>query len=266
MEDYHHVETEFDARAGEADSGSSSAFVAVYDGHGGYRAGEYLKQYLHRNVKKEVNFDGEPSAAGWFENVTEQIIRAFNITDLHFLEWADRDNLRDGSTATTVVLLDDTVLCCNVGDSRTVLCRDGGAKALSEDHKPDLPRERNRIEALGGSVRWYGCYRVEGDLAVSRAFGDKDLKKYVPSDPDLRKEKLQKGDEFIVLASDGLWDVMSNQEVVDHVKKHSKKGTNMTSAAHALVVEAYNRNSTDNITCVVFDVKRWLSKTRSGGD
>ena len=80
--------------------------------------------------------------------------------------------------------------------------------------------------------------RVEGDLALSRAFGDKHLKKYVPAEPDILDRTLEDGDEWLLLASDGLWDVMSSQEAVDLLGRHANgNGTggpmNDTAAAGA---------------------------------
>lgn len=82
---------------------------------------------------------------------------------------------------------------------------------MSIDHKPNSKDERHRVEAAGGVVVWAGTWRVGGVLAVSRAFGDKPLKRYVIATPDVREERLQGDDEFLVMASDGLWDVCMNQ-------------------------------------------------------
>ena len=85
------------------------------------------------------------------------------------------------------------------------------AVPLSIDHKPNTREERTRIEDAGGVVVWAGTWRVGGVLAVSRAFGDRPLKRYVIPTPDIRDEQLQPEDEALILASDGLWDVVSNQ-------------------------------------------------------
>lgn len=83
--------------------------------------------------------------------------------------------------------------------------------ALSDDHKPNRESERKRIEGEGGVVIWAGTWRVGGVLAVSRAFGDRQLKKFVIATPDVRYEAVAEGEETIILASDGLWDVVSNK-------------------------------------------------------
>lgn len=85
------------------------------------------------------------------------------------------------------------------------------AHALSVDHKPNSKEERQRIENAGGVVVWAGTWRVGGVLAVSRAFGDRPLKRYVIATPEIKEETLKDEDEFLILASDGLWDVISNQ-------------------------------------------------------
>ena len=85
------------------------------------------------------------------------------------------------------------------------------AVALSVDHKPNLREERLRIEDAGGVVVWAGTWRVSGVLAVSRAFGDRPLKRYIIPTPHVREEVLSPGDDCVILASDGVWDVISNQ-------------------------------------------------------
>lgn len=95
----------------------------------------------------------------------------------------------------------------NVGDSRCALVRkDGSCVPLSSDHKPNRPDERARICAAGGWVVHQGCWRVAGDLAVSRAFGDRHLKRYgVCAEPELSRYVLGPLDAYLLLASDGLW-------------------------------------------------------------
>lgn len=89
---------------------------------------------------------------------------------------------------------------------------------MSEDHKPNRVDERERIEAAGGVVVWAGTWRVGGVLAVSRAFGDRLLKQYVVAEPDLMEETLTPADQALIMASDGLWDVIQNQDAVALIK------------------------------------------------
>ncbi|EKX31539.1 hypothetical protein GUITHDRAFT_83052 [Guillardia theta CCMP2712] len=104
-------------------------------------------------------------------------------------------------------------MVANVGDSRGVLCQDGRAVPMSDDHKPNRPDERRRIELAGGMVVTVGVARVGGILAVSRAIGDSPLKQFVPATPEYKVIRRDPSQKFIILATDGLWDVVSNQEV-----------------------------------------------------
>lgn len=171
------------------------------------------------------------------------IVEAFKQTDVDYLK---EEMGHAGSTASTAVLLGDRILVANVGDSRVVASRAGLAVPLSVDHKPNRSDERQRIEQAGGFVIWAGTWRVGGILAVSRAFGDKLLRPYVVADPEIQEEEIE-GVDFIIIASDGLWDVISNEEAVSLVQNF----TDAEVASRELIKEAYTRGSSDNITCVV---------------
>ena len=95
---------------------------------------------------------------------------------------------------------------------------------MSIDHKPCRPDEEERIKALGGKVVYWGRWRVEGILAVSRAIGDANLKPYVSCDPEFIERKIEEEDMYLVLASDGLWDVMRNDEVARFVNRYMGRG------------------------------------------
>ncbi|BAF11588.1 probable protein phosphatase 2C 30 [Oryza sativa Japonica Group] len=124
-----------------------------------------------------------------------------------------------GSTAVVAVLGPRHVVVANCGDSRAVLCRGGAAIPLSCDHKPDRPDELERIHAAGGRVIFWDGARVFGMLAMSRAIGDSYLKPYVICDPEVRVMERKDGeDEFLILASDGLWDVVSNEVACNVVR------------------------------------------------
>ncbi|CAN1751233.1 Probable protein phosphatase 2C 76 [Linum perenne] len=174
----------------------------IFDGHGGSRASEYLKQHLFDNLMKHPQFMTDTKAA---------ISATYQQTDADFLD-SEKDTYRDdGSTASTAVLVGDHLYVANVGDSRTVVSKAGKAIALSEDHKPNRSDERKRIEGAGGVVMWAGTWRVGGVLAMSRAFGNRMLKQYVVAEPEIQDLKLDDEIELLVLASDGLWDVVPNE-------------------------------------------------------
>eukprot|EP01018_Ginkgo_biloba_P019533 Gb_23929 [translate_table: standard] len=118
---------------------------------------------------------------------------------------------------------------------------------LSEDHKPNRSDERQRIEQAGGNVMWAGTWRVGGVLAVSRAFGNRLLKRFVVAEPEIQEEIIKDDVEFLVIASDGLWDVISNEDAVSLVKSIEDP----EAAARKLTETAFAKGSADNITCVV---------------
>ncbi|CAN8265081.1 unnamed protein product [Cochlearia groenlandica] len=231
MEDF--FETRIDGIDGEI-----VGLFGVFDGHGGARAAEYVKRHLFSNLVTHPKFISDTKSA---------IADAYNHTDSELLK-SENSHTRDaGSTASTAILVGDRLLVANVGDSRAVICRGGNAFAVSRDHKPDQSDERERIENAGGFVMWAGTWRVGGVLAVSRAFGDRLLKQYVVADPEIQEEKIDDSLEFLILASDGLWDVFSNEEAVAVVKEVEDP----EESTKKLVGEAIRRGSADNITCVV---------------
>ena len=204
-----------------------------------------------------------------------------------------------GSTAVAVMIHEDavdedgmlqrTLISANVGDSRAILCkRDGTVVQLTRDHKPNDVIERNRIEASGGSVDWCGMsdangnpiegtgvYRINGNLAVARAIGDRAEKPCVSSEAEISTYDIS-GDrtgDIILLASDGLWDVMENEDVANFVRQKLQEvvvdapgaldeGESVALEAKQLrmqwkrvadlvVDEALQRGSTDNVSVVI---------------
>ncbi|EYU22032.1 hypothetical protein ABFS82_01G038400 [Erythranthe guttata] len=231
MEDFY--ETRIDRVDGEV-----IGLFGVFDGHGGARAAEYVKKNLFSNLIRHPKFISDTRSA---------IADAYSHTDSEFLKSENNQNRDAGSTASTAILVGNRLLVANVGDSRAVISRAGNAIAVSRDHKPDQTDERQRIEDAGGFVMWAGTWRVGGVLAVSRAFGDRLLKQYVVADPEIQEEKVDDTLEFLILASDGLWDVVTNDEAVSM----SKPLHDPEEAAKRLMQEAYQRGSGDNITIVV---------------
>ena len=111
--------------------------------------------------------------------------------------------------------------------------------------------EQQRIEAAGGMVIWMGAWRVNGNLSVSRAIGDGPDKKFVTGDSDVVCHELDGTEDYIVIACDGLWDVLNGEEVMRCVYKHLSSGGSKQGVAKALVEAACKEGSTDNITVVV---------------
>ncbi|XP_038716482.1 probable protein phosphatase 2C 9 isoform X2 [Tripterygium wilfordii] len=231
MEDYH-VAKFIDIQ------GHELGLFAIYDGHLGDAVPAYLQKHLFSNILKEGNFWVEPNRA---------IAKAYERTDEAILSQS-ADLGRGGSTAVTAILINGQRLwVANVGDSRAVLSRGGQALQMTVDHEPNT--ERGIIENKGGFVSNLpgDVPRVNGQLAVSRAFGDKSLKTHLRSDPDIQDIDIDNSVELLILASDGLWKVMANQEAVDIARKVKDP----QKAAKKLIVEAVKRESADDISCVV---------------
>uniref|UniRef100_A0A1D1YDN2 protein-serine/threonine phosphatase n=1 Tax=Anthurium amnicola TaxID=1678845 RepID=A0A1D1YDN2_9ARAE len=231
MEDY--VVAQF-RQVGDAELG----LFAIFDGHLGPNVADYLQSHLFDNILNQPDF---------WTNTESAVRKGYQITDVKILEKAV-DLGRGGSTAVTAILINgERLVVANVGDSRAVICSHGVAKQLSVDHEPS--KERQAIESKGGFVSNLpgDVPRVDGQLAVARAFGDHSLKAHLSSEPDVVDEIIDQETEFLILASDGLWKVMTNEEAVDSIKTMK----DAQAAAKHLTEEALSRKSKDDISCIV---------------
>ncbi|KAA6422946.1 MAG: phosphatase 2C [Trebouxia sp. A1-2] len=233
MEDFYHAQFRKDPRTGEI-----VGCFGIFDGHGGPNAADFVRQNLFEGLVKNPKFGTDVKTA---------LVEAFVDTDQKYLQADSGANRDDGCTAVTAILVGQNLIVANVGDSRAVLSKGSQAFPLSEDHKPNRTDERQRIESAGGVVVWAGTWRVGGVLAVSRAFGDRLLKRYVVAMPDLQEQQLSSQDDALILASDGLWDVLANQDAAQLIKDIKDPQR----AAKKLTDEAYARGSNDNISCIV---------------
>lgn len=284
---------------GSQNSNESSAlhFFGVYDGHGGSQAANFCKDRLHHALVEEfevaMNVDNLSSNGNGENNWQMKWERAFadsfrkvdvevgggvfrrddNGEVVVAEDCADRIAPETvGSTAVVAVVGGCQIIVSNCGDSRAVLSRGGMAIALSVDHKPDREDELARIEAAGGKVINWNGHRIFGVLAMSRALGDYYLKPYVIPDPEVTFTQRTEDDEFLILASDGLWDVLTNEEVCEAVRKRLARGHGSNASSSAKIREdakypsvhaaaeylsrlALHRNSRDNITVVVVDLR-----------
>lgn len=223
-------------------------YAAVFDGHGGHQVSEFLKFHLKDYVKKHLSQGASPKRALRlaFEEAHEAIpMEASYMT---------------GSAAIAVLRRGQQIWVANAGDSRGILSGSRRSIALSVDHKPHREDEHERIRQRGGRVTFHpnDVPRVNGNLALSRSIGDKYLSPYVICEPELRQFKIQKENKYLVLATDGLWDVLTNQEVkniVDEALKNKKnKRAMLHDAIYKLLEEARVRHSQDNVTILIW----WL--------
>lgn len=170
-----------------------------------------------------------------------------------------------GCTAVVALLRGPELFVANAGDSRCVVSRGGKALDMSIDHKPEDKPESDRITKAGGRVTADG--RVNGGLNLSRAIGDhcykkneavSDREQMITALPDVKCITLQENDDFMILACDGIWNVMTSQEAVDFVKELLTAGKNKLSEICELMFDFCLSPNTDgdgsgcdNMTCVI---------------
>lgn len=238
----------------------SSAFFAVYDGHGGRQVVDFVTAELHQNVLRELRKTN---------SVPDALLQAFQQTDEDMVR---RHIMQSGCTACVCLLQEEghhrVIYTAHLGDSRAVMCRGGSATRLTSmtDHKATDPLEGKRVIEAGGFIL---NDRVNGMLAMTRALGDHLLKMPIlPNDvvsnvPDITSTDLSPQDSFVILACDGLWDVINDQQAVELVLESMREltpiarqleaeGRSMAEIlARMLVEEALAQGSNDNISCIV---------------
>jgi len=262
-----------------------SLLFAVLDGHGGREVSDLASKLLIREIEAERH-RGAPAPrngkAKTSVELAEVLRQSLPRLDERLrrgswgLGWLFPGLLHPFATcgSTCVVaaldLLRREVVVANVGDSRALLIRDGKAIALSEDHKPENPTERNRIRGAGGQVIKIGpCHRVDGNLNLSRALGDFNLKataglppekQKVIAVPDVTTTPFQGGpSELLVLACDGLFERNSNQDIANLIWPKVKMGLALDQIATEVLHQCCARSlrgrpieeGTDNETIIL---------------
>jgi len=239
MEDQHSTDVNVDigelANYIDNNDNLELCFFGVYDGHSGQSCAKYLAQVLLKNTLSDETQHRKEQRGRLFSD-DDVIKRSYLKTDMEFTRNipSTKPGESSGTTCTSVFLVRNgdevEIICANVGDSRTVMRRSNGTVVpLSYDHKPTNKEEKARIQESGGFVE-FG--RVNGSLALSRAFGDVGYKNNssMPQErqavialPDIIRQKVQlskiDGFEFVLVACDGVWDVMSNEEACDYIYK-----------------------------------------------
>jgi len=237
----------------------SSAIFGIFDGHSGSLCSRYVSEKIPSNFAEAKNIQDEQE----LRNIVLQ-------TDEDFLTSVEFRTKDDGSAAIFTVVVHDEqtnsykLINGNVGDSRTVLAvkEENSYKtvACTFDHKPTDEAERRRIEAAGGTVQ---LSRVDGQLALSRAFGDRLLK--VPMTPDFPREnrkvsanpdfitKVAKPGDFLFMACDGIYegDVFSRESVIEWIVDKMKEISDPAVVCAKLLDEVLARGSRDNMSAML---------------
>jgi len=251
MEDYSSFKAPFTA-ASEA-----SFLLSVFDGHAGHRCANFLVNSLPAELHRET-------ASSGLGIPSEEIFRKiFKSMDEMWLDSAavKEPKIEDGSTALCVAVEGNELIVANCGDCRAILCQAGQTVALTRDHRPTDDIEQQRIINQGGTV--IGG-RLQGQLAVSRAFGNYEFKELeiLSSEPEIHHVSLNTDVEYLVVGSDGLYDHFTNEELISFIKNGLMNNSNTTleSIVKELVEEAIDRGSDDNITILVVKFEKAFKK------
>ena len=227
-------------------------FFSIMDGHGG----SYISQYMKKNkILSDYflnnQFQNERSICSFYKEIQNKLLKN------------EKKAINMGSTCLVVFFYKKKnkyyIKVVNLGDSRCIICNEYNIGVpLTIDHKPDQIYERKRILKEGGKItkEKNDDFRISG-MSVSRSFGDIDCD-YISQVPDIFDYKLNKT-KFIILACDGVWDVLSNQEAVDFVNmqlEYNKIKKNYSSKseeniAYLLGKYAINQGSQDNISIII---------------
>jgi len=264
-------------------------YAGVFDGHGGVGSSVFLRESLFGILGR---FFSKVSAVQFGRSTeyscTDHMLKeAFQYADgllIDHISTLGDPECWSGSTATVCFVNKNCLMCANVGDSRAVLARNGKPIELTQDHRPlgSSKSGRSEIERINASGGWVVQGRVCGILGVSRAFGDYEFKggrkellndlcassdkqalranmEFPPvvATPDFFEISLMAEDEFIILATDGIWDTMNSAQAVTFVSSTLKRDPTITmnELASALVERALRSRSQDNIACVIIDLR-----------
>ena len=223
----------------------------IYDGHGGSHVASILANIVPKIfLDKRVVYPLHKSYVTKVCNHIQQILQE---------DFANKSK-ECGSTCLLIIKFkhnnDDMLNIINVGDSRAILCSGKTVANLTVDHKPLNPEEKQRITNSGGNVVFDGLEWRVSSLSLSRAFGDTSSK-FTPPIPDLFSRKISPNDRFIIMACDGLWDVVDNQTAANLVMHYCYDSTGQRrvndklNIAAKLADYALLQGSSDNVTVIV---------------
>lgn len=260
MEDAH------SAIIGIPDQKETVCWFAVFDGHAGSRVSAHCSHHLLDCIRTHDDFtcslqqEHTISKEELMKGVENGIRKGFLELDekLRKIPEVASGEDKSGTTAVCSLITDKYLIIANCGDSRGVFCVGGHPALATQDHKPSLEPERERIQNAGGTVM---IQRVNGSLAVSRALGDFEYKnvegkgpteQLVSPEPEFFiKERIPAADEFLVLACDGVWDVMSNEEICDFISARLKLTDNLETVCNEVIDTCLNKGSKDNMSIII---------------
>lgn len=226
-------------------------YFAVFDGHAGIQASKWCGKHLHTIIEQKILADEtrdvrdvlNDSFLAIDEEINTKLVGNSGCTAaVCVLRWELPDSVSDDSM--DLAQHQRKLYTANVGDSRIVLFRNGNSIRLTYDHKASDTLEMQRVEQAGGLIM---KSRVNGMLAVTRSLGDKFFDSLVVGSPFTTSVEITSEDKFLILACDGLWDVIDDQDACELIKDI----TEPNEAAKVLVRYALENGTTDNVTVMV---------------
>ena len=227
-------------------------YFSIFDGHNGKEVSLYLKENFYLvflNELKLISFEDDYKLN--YEKIISSIKKVFKNIDNNII---NNEGIKDdvGSTGTIILLYRDPydnskviLITANIGDSKAFLINDKEIKKLTKDHNCDDKNEVERIKK-GGGVVFQG--RVFGSLILTRCFGDKEMKQYgILSEPYCSTSIINKNDLYIIIGSDGVWDVISDSDLFSICKENLPS----EELVKKIVEISKDKGTTDNVTCLV---------------
>ena len=264
MEDFHCIKQALGKRP-------NLSYFAIFDGHGGKDVASFLSINLHHFLIDEINnINFGTNDEENISNIIHSIKSAFMKIDQNILS---NENFTNdvGSTATLIFIyynnlnenilnnnndngnknVERTLICANIGDSNGYLITKSNISQITKPHKCEDTSEVQRIKGTGGIV-FQG--RIFGKLILTRTLGDKEMKKYgVIPVPDFYTKKIEKDDLFVIIASDGIWDVINEEELY---KMGNEKELSSEIFSKKIMDLAKERDTRDNSSCIVIKLNK----------
>ena len=264
MEDFHCIKQALGKRP-------NLSYFAIFDGHGGKDVASFLSINLHHFLIDEINnINFGTNDEENISNIIHSIKSAFMKIDQNILS---NENFANdvGSTATLIFIyynnlnenilnnnndngnknVERTLICANIGDSNGYLITKSNISQITKPHKCEDTSEVQRIKGTGGIV-FQG--RIFGKLILTRTLGDKEMKKYgVIPVPDFYTKKIEKDDLFVIIASDGIWDVINEEELY---KMGNEKELSSEIFSKKIMDLAKERDTRDNSSCIVIKLNK----------
>jgi len=260
MEDAH------SAVIGIPDQKENVSWFAVFDGHAGSRVSAHCSHHLLDCIRASDSFtcslqqEQTLSQDQLMDGIKQGILKGFLELDekLRRIPEVASGEDKSGTTAVCALITQKYLIIANCGDSRGVCCTEGKPVLATQDHKPSNEPEKERIQNAGGSVM---IQRVNGSLAVSRALGDFEYKnvegkgpteQLVSPEPEFYiKTRDEVLDQFLVLACDGVWDVMSNEDICNFITHRMKVQDNLEIICNEVIDTCLYKGSRDNMSIII---------------